>query len=146
MKTISRFVLPLVSLLSLPLAATAQFTMVIEYSAITGDTTITYDGNWATYSQTASFGSGFPADFGPNAVYTNITGAYGYDDGAFNTPFPWNSATVTATTGDPWGFDQFGAYAPAGYIAGTTLSGTMTLGSTDLSDLGLNPGQSGVAF
>jgi len=132
----------LACLLFLPLAASAIITVEIDYSVSTGDTVVTYSGEWLSFSNQLSLSGASQSAFEANGVY-NLNGDYEYNGTAFPTPLPWAAATVTGSTGDDFGFDHFGYYAEAGYTNGQSISGTLTLGGTSLEDLGLTDGQFG---
>ena len=125
----------------------AAMTLAFVHDASTGNTVASYSGTWDIYTGIQTAGSIQPSLVDSNFFFISDGGIYTFtfDDFFQGATFSWNAATVTGQTGDPFGFDsQFAIYAPVGYTAGGSISGTVTFAGTDLATLGLLDGESGI--
>ena len=135
-------------------SVSADISLVFEYNQQTDTTTATYSGNWGTFviEGTNLIGGNWSGMYPQGFLSLENSTSYSVD---FSVPvnggadLPWDNVTslITGRTGDNFGFrtDTLGnIYAPAGYVAGTAISGTLVFAGSDLSELGLSPSDSGI--
>lgn len=127
----------------------AQGSVTIDIEQQGDDVVATYSGSWDTFTRFAPSG-GTANQVGGNGVFYALgTGFKDYMSGASMslTSGTWTDISTIASSfsGDPFGFNLGGDYwAPEGYIAGQSLSGSLTFANTDLVTMGFTPDSSGV--
>jgi len=128
--------------LSLVLAPQASAQMTLTFTETNGTAVLTYSGSWDNWSPIAN-GTGLYHRL-TQSEFWNLTDTYSYNSsGTYTSQFPWTTATVTAVSGDNVGIDGDYRFAPANYISGTQINGSMTFGDTTLTGLGMTAGTSG---
>jgi len=128
--------------------AHAAVTIDIEQQG--DDVVATYSGSWDTFtrfistSSTSNYVSGngnFQALQGPGEKDYMSTDPMALTFGTWTDIF----TTASSSSGDPFGFNLGGDYfAPLGYTAGQSLSGSLTFANTDLVTMGFTPDSIGV--
>jgi len=128
----------------------AQGSVTIDIEQQGDDVVATYSGSWDTFtrfistSSTSNYVSG-------NGNFQALQGP-GEKDYMSTTPMQLTFGTWTdiftnasSSSGDPFGFNLGGDYfAPLGYTAGQSLSGSLTFANTDLVTMGFTPDSIGV--
>lgn len=121
--------------------ADAAIFLDFNYDATLDRTTITYSGSWQTFSSVADLELSTNSVTGNQiSAFAGLTAIY-YPSGQPLGVLPMNSLTPTSVSGDSFGFlhsPVFGAtlYAPAGYVAGEDILGSLTFDGIDLEELG----------
>ena len=131
--------------LSFPSLSYAEITLTVQQQG--SDVVIDYSGSWDNWARHGTY------DVNDRAVYGlglfNASGA----DLDFMGPMSGMSlasgsrtnlsTSADSVTGDELGWNDNFTYAPLGYTAGDTLTGSMTFNNTDLATMGFTPGDSG---
>lgn len=133
-------------------SASADIYLVFEYDQQTDTTMATYSGSWNTFQidYTNPIGGNWSVMYPDRFISFEYGTSYSMDAGVSvndGASLPWNNVTslITGRTGDNFGFGSDSAgnlYAPAGYVAGTAISGTLIFAGSDLTDLGLSTSDS----
>ena len=129
---------------------TAQGTVTIDIEQQGDDVVATYSGSWDTFtrfistSSTSNYVDGngnFQALQGPGEKHYMSTTPMQLTFGTWTDIF----TNASSSSGDPFGFNLGGDYfAPLGYTAGQSLSGSLTFANTDLVTMGFTPDSIGV--
>ena len=114
------------------------------------DVVLDYSGSWDNWARDTSFSTNdravFNLGFGntSGAILDVMDGAVG-QGGMFLDSGSWTNVLTYAdsVTGDELAWSSIYTFAPAGYTAGDTLTGSMTFNNTDLATMGFTPGDSG---
>ena len=144
------------SLIALALAAaallhgTARATIVINIEQQGSDVVASYSGSWDTWTPLISTesASNYVSGFGNfQALQGPVSKSYMSTDPMTLSIGTWTETFTSASsfTGDPFGFNLGGDYfAPAGYVAGQSISGSLTFANTDIVTMGFTPDSIGV--
>ena len=127
--------------------AQAEITILIDQQG--DDVVASYSGSWDVWTKTADALSSGKYIAAP-AAFHNLQGGQDQMD---TDPMTLSSGTWTDTftsassfAGDSFGFTANNAdlWAPVGYVAGQSLSGSLTFANTDVVTMGFTPGENGV--
>lgn len=142
--------------------ANASFQLSFVYDPITGATTATYYGSWATFEDSVFSKQGETLGLTRRSFFRRDGGSWDYatrgirgenvittegEDGHIINDlsymyYPWDISGYRKPdyiSGDSFGFDGLYRYAPVGYVASTLLSGYMIFEGKDLASLGFSP-------
>jgi len=127
--------------------AQAEITILIDQQG--DDVVASYSGSWDVWTKTGDALSNSQYIAAP-AAFHNLQGGQDQMNTAPMTlsPGTWTGTFSSASsfTGDPFGFTANNAslWAPVGYVAGQSLSGSLTFANTDVVTMGFTPGENGV--
>ena len=132
------------------LPGTARATIIINIEQQGSDVVASYSGSWDSWtpftlttsaSNYVAFNGNFQALQGPVNKSYMIAAPMTLTLGTWTETF----TSASSFTGDPFGFNLGGDYfAPAGYTAGQSLSGSLTFADTDIVTMGFTPDSIGV--
>ncbi len=128
----------------------AQAAVTISIEQQGDDVVASYNGSWDSFTRFTSTSSTSNYVDG-NGNFQALQGP-GDKDYMSTTPMQLTFGTWTdiftnasSSSGDPFGFNLGGDYfAPLGYTAGQSLSGSLTFANTDLVTMGFTPDSVGV--
>lgn len=133
----------------------ARGAIMVTVSQQGANVVIDYSGSWDTWAAPAG-GTISIVDVDDEAVYglgvynlsvTSDKDAWsGTGAGLTLTSGVWTTELTRpdSTTGDDFAWKDTFTYAPLNYVAGNTISGSLTFNNTDLVTMGFTPGDSGV--
>ena len=128
----------------------ARGAIMVTVSQQGANVVIDYSGSWDNWNPTGTF------DASDTAVFS--LGVYNLSDTSDKDVWSGTGAGLTltsgvwtteltrpdSTTGDDFAWKNDFTYAPLNYVAGNTISGSLTFNNTDLVTMGFTPGDSGV--
>ena len=131
------------------LPGNADAAMIINIEEVGSDVVASYSGSWDSWTKTGDAVSSSKYIAAPSAFH-NLQGG---QDQMSESPMTLTLGTWTDTftaassfTGDPFGFtaNVGSLWAPVGYVAGESLSGSLIFNGTDVVTMGFTPGEIGV--
>ena len=124
----------------------ARASVTLSFEQVGDDVVASYSGSWSSWNSGPAFGdTGATFDSNEFSVYDGLVGVW-YTETPIQKPANWtnkDNVTVGSYSGDSFGFkfDTSGTlYAPSGYTAGNSFSGSMTLSDETFSTLGFTEG------
>ena len=125
-------------------APAAHATITFDFVETGGDVVGTLSGALDTSGLTSRPAGPFDPGIGPASILSSGTGALDlYRLDGFSFFAAGDFVPATATSGDAFHLVPFQAQevgVPAGYVAGSALSGTLTFAGASFASLGLEPG------
>ncbi len=133
--------------LSFPSLSYAEITLTVQQQG--SDVVIDYSGSWDNWALETSFSVNDRAVYGLGLFNTSgaildVMGPAGQGGMSLDSG-SWTNVLTNpdSVTGDELGWNHGYTYAPEGYTAGDTLTGSMTFNNTDLATMGFTAGDSG---
>lgn len=128
------------------LPAQAAITLSFEYDTVSNVTTASWSGTWDVSYSFISAGSGI--ETASEWFYAYEDAFTGNDNILIPGPYPWSTTRSDWTispSSDPFGFDEFGVYGPAGgFTPATVIAGSM-FRTGNLTDLGFADNSGGLS-
>lgn len=121
--------------------------MTLEIEEVGSDVVLSYTGSWDAWTNNGALNNTlgqvasifFYSIGGSSDRYFVGSGAISTD----STSWDPNYLTGGSVAGDSFGFDTSAFYAPVGYVAGGSISGTLTFSGQTLQTMNFSPGDSG---
>lgn len=128
--------------------AHAGITLTVQQQG--SDVVIEYSGSWENWARDTSFSTNDRAVFNvglyntSGAILDVMDGAVGQGGMSLDSGSWTNVLTYAdSVTGDELAWSSIYTFAPEGYTAGDTLTGSLTFLNTDLTTMGFTDGDSG---